>query len=81
MRKTLVDITYRGQPVYEEWNEAKTELRWYSREVTGDYPKNWRFAGWLPLGEFKVKAGITRAQIAQARARLLRKKGVEALVS
>lgn len=82
MTKTITGVLFNGQPLFEEWSEDKRTLRWFSREVEGDYPKSWKVKRYVPLGEFKAdhrtRPDTLLERIRQARINLLDLPGMKA---
>jgi hypothetical protein len=81
MKKVITGVLFRGQPLYEEWNEARNVVAWSSRVVEGDYPTKWRLKHYVALAEVRVDNRLhldTRlAAVSRAQLNLVRLPGME----
>jgi len=81
MKKILSGITFKGQPLYEEWNEDKTQIRWSSRSITTRKDGSWRVTDYPLLKTIKVDrrrtVDVILAQVKTARMSLINLVGVQ----
>jgi hypothetical protein len=54
MRTVLVGVFYKGEPVYRQWDEGKTEVSFFSRETKNCVSGGWKFVRWIPLKTIKL---------------------------
>ena len=69
MSIVLTGVRYRGEPVYRKWNDERTRICFFSREVKLLKSGGWKFVKWVPLHEVKIErsAGPRRALAALSR--------------
>ncbi len=83
VRTLLVGVYYNGEAVYREWDEAGTEVRFFSRKIDR---KNdgFKFIEWVPLLTIKISRGLTHekriAKMRAAQAKVMKMDGISTAV-
>jgi uncharacterized protein with PIN domain len=81
MTTTIDGIRYHGQPIYQDWNEAKTKVSWSSRTITLHKDGSWSIKSKIELKTITIDRRYSTksivAKIRKARMELIQLKGVK----
>ncbi len=80
VRTLLLGVYYNGESVYRQWNDAGTEVSFFSRKTKQCSNGGFKFIAWVPLLTVKISRSLTNekrmAKMRAAQARVMRFKGI-----